>query len=77
MVPVTLLDENQKNNQKVLMGKIVELKKQIFYEVDFGDGTFSTDMIPEDIIVISFLFFFKSLMKNYLKPIFYFKRDTI
>jgi len=51
-VPVTLLEENQRNHNKILMGKIVELKKQIFYEVDFGDGTFSTDMIPEDIIVM-------------------------
>ncbi|CAF0727957.1 unnamed protein product [Brachionus calyciflorus] len=29
---------------------IVDYKEQIFYEVDFGDGTFSNDMLPEDIL---------------------------
>jgi hypothetical protein len=30
--------------------KIMDYKDQLFYEIDFGDGTFSSDMLPEDII---------------------------
>lgn len=34
--------------------KIVNFEEQMFYEVDFGDGTFSNDMLPEDFIVTFF-----------------------
>lgn len=32
--------------------KILDFVEQIFYEVDFGDGTYSNDMLPEDILVL-------------------------
>lgn len=32
------------------LARIVSCVKQTFYEVDFGDGTFSSDMLPEDIL---------------------------
>jgi hypothetical protein len=38
---------------------IVDRVQQMFYEVDFGDGTYSSDMPPEDIEVI---FKFKELV---------------
>lgn len=47
MVPMKL-DEN---SEHINSYRIVEIKPQVFYEVDFGDGTFSNDMLPEDIIV--------------------------
>ena len=31
--------------------KVIDFQEQIFYEVDFGDGTYSSDMLPEDILV--------------------------
>lgn len=45
--------------------KIVHLEEQLFYEVDFSDGTFSNDMLPEDIVVKSILNLF--LNKLFIK----------
>lgn len=38
-------------DQKSQLYRIIKVDEQRFYEVDFGDGTFSNDMLPEDIIV--------------------------
>ncbi len=44
------INENKCNN--VSKGTIIDRKLQIFFEVDFGDGTYSSDMLPEDIEVL-------------------------
>jgi hypothetical protein len=31
--------------------RIISFEEAIFFEVDFGDGTYSDDMLPEDLIV--------------------------
>lgn len=38
-------------SNKQMRYRIMRVDEQRFYEVDFGDGTFSNDMLPEDIIV--------------------------
>jgi hypothetical protein len=38
-------------NRKIVYGKIINIIPQTYYEIDFGDGTYSDDMLPEDIIV--------------------------
>jgi hypothetical protein len=45
--------ENAASNEMTndMVFRIIAMKSQLFYEVDFGDGTFSNDMLPEDIIV--------------------------
>lgn len=44
-----------KIDDKKRLAKILSSESQIFYEVDFGDGTFSNDMLPNDIIVSNYL----------------------
>ena len=38
--------------------RIISFEEAIFFEVDFGDGTYSDDMLPEDLLV-----FFLNLLK--------------
>jgi hypothetical protein len=38
------------SSKKTEFAKIFSSQPQIYYEVDFGDGTFSNDMQPEDVI---------------------------
>lgn len=35
---------------------VVQLSKETFYEVNFDDGSFSDNLFPEDIVVVSSLF---------------------
>jgi len=39
------------SNEKQVLAKIVSSQPQVYYEVDFGDGTFSNDMLEHDFIV--------------------------
>jgi hypothetical protein len=55
---ISLLNENKINN--FVKAKVVDRKLQIFYEVDFGDGTYSSDMMPEDIEAKKKIFFLKN-----------------
>lgn len=38
-------------NTRYYLADILECRDQIFYEVDFDDGSFSKDLYPEDIHV--------------------------
>lgn len=48
------LEFQMKQGNKMVQAKIVSSEEQMFYEVDFGDGTYSNDMLPEDILDHSF-----------------------
>lgn len=45
------ISASQSSNSSLDSYRVVKVDEQRFYEVDFGDGTFSNDMLPEDIIV--------------------------
>ncbi len=45
-MPIKL--ESQEN---LTIGKIINYELNIYFEVDFGDGTYSDDMMPQDVIV--------------------------
>ena len=58
IIPIKLdVDEDEHKNASQCSNssldsyRVVKVDEQRFYEVDFGDGTFSNDMLPEDIIV--------------------------
>lgn len=51
----TLVPIKHDTSERIDYARIVSSQAQIFYEVDFGDGTFSNDMLPEDILVRRFL----------------------
>lgn len=62
IIPIKLDDDederknaSQCSNSSFDSYRVVKVDEQRFYEVDFGDGTFSNDMLPEDIIVSQFL----------------------
>jgi hypothetical protein len=38
-------------DRKLVYAKIINIIPQTYYEIDFGDGTYSDDMMPEDIVV--------------------------
>ena len=40
-------------NTRYYMAEVLEHEEQVFYEVDFDDGSFSNDLYPEDIHVRS------------------------
>lgn len=42
-------------NGRFYEGDVVDMKDQLFCEVDFDDGSFSDNMYPEDIEVGTFL----------------------
>ena len=50
VVPVSVTSSDMAS-ENVVLAKIFSSQPQTYYEVDFGDGTFSNDMLPEDIIV--------------------------
>ena len=50
-------------NKRYYKAKVIQVHRNRMYEVDFDDGSFSDDLLPEDISV-GFLKFIMVLLKN-------------
>ena len=49
----TIIPIKLDSTENLLTAKIISSEQQILFEVDFCDGTFSTDMQASDLIVIN------------------------
>lgn len=68
-------------NTRFYLADVLDYRDQIFYEVDFDDGSFSKDLYPEDIHVGVFTtvvcyFYYGFLLQKYLFIKRLFKRDA-